>query len=130
MTEKFIDLGPQIVKEAGGLSLTSLAHEHQLRVLEWLDEHPDQVPGRTITRSDCQKLMDDTSMPYGVGFTDGFHQAGGSIVDDPEPTNEEKLSRDIESFYDQPQDGIQSYEDGMARFLLGRGWTKAPEGES
>ena len=28
-------------------------------------------------------------MPYGVGFTDGFHQAGGSIVDDPEPTNAE-----------------------------------------
>lgn len=126
MTEKFIDLGPQIVKETGGLSLTSLAHEHQLRVLKWLDEHPDQVPGRTITRSDCQKLMDDTSMPYGVGFTDGFHQAGGSIVDDPEPTNEENLEQDLML----AEVNAGSDPTAIARWLAGQGWTKAPEGES
>lgn len=41
-----------IAKEAGGLSLTSLAHEHQLRVLKWLDENVDQAPGRTMTASE------------------------------------------------------------------------------
>lgn len=59
--------------------------------LAYLDRNPSQAPGRTITRSDYQKLMDDTSMPYGVGFTDGFHQAGGSIIDDPKPTNAEQI---------------------------------------
>lgn len=54
-------------------------------------DDPDQVPGRTITDSDYQKIIDETSVPYGVGFTDGFHQAGGSITPDPEPTSAEKL---------------------------------------
>lgn len=58
-------------------------------------EPPESVPGRTITRSHYQNIIDETSVPYGVGFTDGFHQAGGSIIDDPEPTNLQRLSRAI-----------------------------------
>lgn len=59
--------------------------------LAYLDRYPDQVPGRTITQSDYQKIIDETSVSYGVGFTDGFHQAGGSVIPDPVPTNAEKL---------------------------------------
>ena len=59
----------------------------------WLDDHADQAPGRTITESDYQKIIDETSASYGFGFTDGFHQAGGSIVPDPKPTNAELLEQ-------------------------------------
>lgn len=59
-------------------------------VLNWLDEHPDQVPGRTITESEFQELMEDVTTSYQVGFTDGLYRAGGRVVPDPEPTNSEK----------------------------------------
>ena len=45
-------------------------------------------------------------MPYGVGFTDGFHQAGGSIIADPEPTNAEKLEALLEGGDINAQSGI------------------------
>lgn len=92
MTEKFIDLGPQIVKEAGGLSLTSLAHEHQLRVLKWLDEHPDQVPGRTIT-AERYRLVERMDGGYKRGYCDAMEELGASV--DPEPTNVELLEREL-----------------------------------
>lgn len=89
MTEKFIDLIGQITEKLDVRPGVGTMRFGVIETLAYLDHNLDQAPGRTITRSDCQKLMDDTSMPYGVGFTDGFHQAGGSIVDDPEPTNAE-----------------------------------------
>ncbi len=52
------------------------------------------VPSKpTITESDYQELMDSTSVPYGVGFTDGFHRAGGEVIPDPEPSNTDRLEK-------------------------------------
>ncbi|MGO3021936.1 MAG: hypothetical protein ACTIIH_01700 [Brevibacterium sp.] len=87
MTERYIDLSERVYQEAAGHTLRRAIIDG---TLEWLDEHPDQVPGRTMKKSDYQELMDGTSVSYGVGFTDGFHMAGGSIAPDPEPTNAEK----------------------------------------
>lgn len=125
MTEKFIDLGPQIVKEAGGLSLTSLAHEHQLRVLKWLDEHPDQVPGRTMTASEFGNYNTEAAGTYGDGFRAGFERAGGEVVPDPEPTNAENLEQDLML----AEVNAGSDPTAIARWLAGQGWLKAPGGD-
>ena len=85
MSDQHIDLTNQILREVGG------DRAQIVDILAWLDDHPDQVPGRTMKKSDYQELMDGTSLSYGVGFTDGFHLAGGSVVPDPEPTNAERL---------------------------------------
>lgn len=55
MSEKCIDLGPHIAKDTE-VEPNFLAGRYQREVLAWLDEHPDQVPGRTITVSECNDL--------------------------------------------------------------------------
>ncbi len=88
---KYIDLAPEFAKEH---NIDKGVAGYVLRCLdEYAAEHPDQVPGRTMKKSDYQELMDGTSLSYGVGFTDGFHMAGGSIAPDPEPTDVEKITR-------------------------------------
>ena len=125
---KFINLSEDIAIATEN-TRSPYAWDAQREALEWLDSHPDQVPGRTITRSDYQKLMDDTSMPYGVGFTDGFHQAGGSIIDDPKPTNAEKW----ETFIRHSGFSVSGYfgndaAQAFARVMDERG-VKAPGGD-
>ena len=126
---KYIDLIGQITERldvpCGNIRLG--IHE----ALAYLDRYPDQVPGRTITWSDYQRLMDDTSMPYGVGFTDGFHQAGGSIIPDPEPTNAEKLEALLEGGDINAQWGLRGGGVMFARELahaLDEAGVKAPGG--
>lgn len=62
-----------------------------LAVLRWLDEHPDQVPGRTMTESRVKKFTTGKPEDYRHGFLDAVEVAGMSVVPDPEPTNAEKL---------------------------------------
>lgn len=126
MTEKFIDLGPQIAKEAGGLSLTSLAHEHQLRVLKWLDEHPDQVPGRTMTASEFGNYNTEAAGTYGDGFRAGFERAGGEVVPDPEPTNAQSIDKLLTEFANlNASCGGEQGDHDLAEFLDAHG-VKAP----
>ena len=54
------------------------------------------IPARTIHDRDVEALCTDTASyerdDYLDGFMRGFQQAGGVILDDPEPTNTEKLA--------------------------------------
>lgn len=66
-----------------------------IQVLAWLDAHPDQVPGRTITESDL-KVMTASIIAYEGPNMEGRIQRhlthfGVTVVPDPEPTNAEKL---------------------------------------
>lgn len=53
-------------------------------------------PARTIHDRDVEALCTDTASyerdDYLDGFIRGFQQAGGTILDDPEPTNTERLT--------------------------------------
>lgn len=123
---KYIDLAPTIKRDRAKGPITGLDGESY--ALTWLDSHPDQVPGRTITRSDYQKLMDDTSMPYGVAFTDGLHQAGGSIIPDQEPTNAEKLAGILQVAMQEDGWGDEGEANILAAALEAAG-VKAPGGD-
>ena len=54
------------------------------------------IPARTIHDSDVEALCTDTASyerdDYLDGFIQGFQQAGGVILEDPEPTNTERLT--------------------------------------
>ena len=56
-----------------------------LAVLRWLDEHPDQVPGRTITESEFHEVA-DAHRNGGLGWRDLADSLGITVVPDPEPT--------------------------------------------
>lgn len=88
MAEKYIDLRAEIAESgATGAGFTAVCN-----VLHWLDEHPDQVPGRTITESE----LEHKCTTYGSAYETGFKQAGGRVIPAPEPTKVEhqKLDRD------------------------------------
>lgn len=84
---KFIDLHDEIEDDLGS---TRAAIES---ILEWLDSHPDQTPGRTITESRYRAFTDSASEEYQAGFSDGFFFADGLVIPDPEPTNSELLEQ-------------------------------------
>ena len=62
------------------------------------------IPARTIHDSDVEALCTDTASyerdDYLDGFIQGFQQAGGTILDDPEPTDEELLAGIIRNIDD------------------------------
>lgn len=60
-------------------------------VLEWLDDHPGQVPGRTITESEFHETA-DAHRNGGLGWEDLARRFGITVVPDPDPTNAEKLA--------------------------------------
>ena len=85
MSEKYIDLTEEIWRaDEGRTSFGSVS-----MVLAYLDEHPERVPGRTMTVGE----MDHKCTTYGSAYETGFKQAGGQVVPDPEPTNAEKLEQ-------------------------------------
>ena len=89
MTEKYIDLASRISNESGAYHLRDTIIEG---VLEWLDEHPDQVPGRTITESEAWDIAGRTFHRWGSveelasHLRGTFRQLGITVVPDPEPT--------------------------------------------
>lgn len=84
---KYIDLAPEIE----GL-LDPMEVRAGIRVgLSWLDSHPDQVPGQTITESEYDRQTDPQSNDFVVGFDRAMALFGNGVVPDPEPTNAEKL---------------------------------------
>ena len=62
------------------------------------------IPARTIHDRDVEALCTDTASyerdDYLDGFIQGFQQAGGVILDDPEPTDEELLAGIIRNIDD------------------------------
>ena len=62
------------------------------------------IPARTIHDSDVEALCTDTASyerdDYLDGFMRGFQQAGGIILDDPEPTDEQLLAGIIRNIDD------------------------------
>lgn len=62
------------------------------------------IPARTIHDRDVEALCTDTASyerdDYLDGFMRGFQQAGGVILDDPEPTDEELLAGIIRNIDD------------------------------
>lgn len=91
--------------------------------LRWLDEHPDQVPGRTITESDFHETA-DAHRNGGLGWEDLAIRFGITVIPDPEPTNAERLDKDIQEV------DLHMTSRQLAEALIERGWTKAPEEQS
>ena len=60
------------------------------------------IPARTIHDRDVEALCADTASyerdDYLDGFIRGFQQAGGVILDDPEPTNTDRLKQLIKDY--------------------------------
>ena len=125
MTNKYIDLAERIWRTDNGR--TSYASVGM--VLEWLDEHPDQAPGRTITERRYRALTDSDPEEYGSGFSDGFFFAGGCIVPDPEPTNRDRLQGWLVEFAERNAScGGERGDCDLAEFLDAHG-VKAPGGD-
>lgn len=83
---KYIDLSETI--------LDSQAYVTANDALRWLDEHPDQVPGRTITESDFCEAVDKAHAWTDEGFARTvLNRLGITVIPDPKPTNAELLEQ-------------------------------------
>lgn len=89
---KYIDLEDQIsdyYDTAPGLARRAGICD----ALRYLDSHPDQVPGRTLTRTEYRDTLDHAVKISGHGddwergFCTGLTVGGTRVVPDPEPTN-------------------------------------------
>ena len=97
MTSKYIDLTDRIEEGAEYSNTTSfrLGIECALR---WLDDHPDQAPGRTITESELRKVAGRLFARWpDLGVFMGHLQRelselGITHVPDPKPTNADILA--------------------------------------
>ena len=88
---KYIDMAEKIT-EGSNLSNTVSFRKGVAWALEYLDAHPDQVPGRTITESGCHALYH--AAYYGAkAFRGELEDQGFAFIADPEPTNAEKLEQ-------------------------------------
>lgn len=125
MTDKYIDLANKIVESTGCVNTANLnmGIGHALR---WLDDHPDQTPGRTITESQYSTLTAWAKgySIYGWKGREMLSDIGITIVDDPEPSNAEKLTDELEAW------GLTRSEAlDLGPWLAGQGWTKVPGGD-
>lgn len=102
MSEKYEDLTTHLSDD---LEPTIAGEAYIRNSLRWLDEHPDQVPGRTITER--VKITDTEAYELyesARSFSlDDFKLALESIdgietVDDPEPTNAESIDNLLTEF--------------------------------
>lgn len=82
----------------------------------WLDAHPDQAPGRTITESEVREAWgaDAIGAPKML-----LRDLGITIVPDPEPTNAELINEAYEIWDRDPQNF--TFGDYLDRL----GWVKA-----
>lgn len=85
MAEKYIDLGPQIGEDTRK-GLSSACHLAQLEGLRWLDEHPEALPGRTITQSEADEACSTLNYDEVTGFKSALDVAGITVIPDPKPT--------------------------------------------
>ncbi|WCE39142.1 hypothetical protein PGC08_14200 [Brevibacterium sp. BDJS002] len=119
----YIDLEPKVSDYYG----TIPGQERRAGIcdaLRYLDSHPDQVPGQTITQSEFHETA-DAHRNGGLGWEDLAARFGITIVPDPARTNAEKLADDIREV-----DGGHNLGSGvLAERLASLGWLKAPEGD-
>lgn len=88
MTEKYIDLADRII---GNVEACSDYDNGVADALHWLDEHPEAVPGRTITESQADRLWYDANNSIRDAWSSSLANEGITVVPDPEPTNAERL---------------------------------------
>jgi|SRR5699024_5235632 len=120
MAGKYEDLyGPMVNDET--FDLTMSERMGALVALQWLDQNPDQVPGRTMTRSDMVEAFGEE---YAEWATSRLARIGYTIVPDPEPTNAEKLDKIMEEW---PGRATAS-DPTFGEYLHNRG-VKAPGGD-
>lgn len=126
MTEKYIDLAGRITDEIGGFKS---AHSVTLRWLDQLaSEHPDQVPGRTITASEFDEAVESCATEdYTVPPHTFAARLGVVCVPDPEPTNAELLVEDLAGIYGANLNWTAKI--AISEALAERGWVKAPGGD-
>lgn len=97
---KYIELFPEIVR----MSMPDSGREGVAMALHWLDEHPDQVPGRTITRSEYRDTLNGAVKVSGYGddwergFNTGLIVSGMKVVPDPEPSNAELIQKAVDEW--------------------------------
>lgn len=88
MTEKYIDLVERIKRDRDMGPLTGL--DRVTYTLRWLDDHPGQVPGRTITASEFDEAVESCVTEDATVPPHTFAARLGVVcVPDPEPTNAE-----------------------------------------
>lgn len=96
---KYIDLADQII-EAKPASPNSPYADDVREILGWLDEfasqHPDQVPGRTITESEFDREADRFPGPR-LDLRTALINLGFVFLEDRKPTNAEKLEAELEA---------------------------------
>lgn len=86
----------------------------------------DQVPGRTITESRLAEVLADENWTFTpTHYFRVFSRLGITVVPDPEPTNAEKATTDLETWGISRAGALE-----LGPWLAGQGWTKAPGGES
>lgn len=81
---KYIDLAAKFSAERDFTSAATVVAAFG----SWLDEHPDQAPGRTITQSDFERRTARHSNFYTAGYGDALTHHGITIAPDPEPKTE------------------------------------------
>lgn len=100
-------------------------------IVEYLNRHgwlrdPAQAPGRTITRSEFNKAFtewfDERDKARIVGISERLF--GIIVIPDPEPTNAEKATADLEAWGMLRAGALE-----LGPWLAGQGWTKAPGGD-
>lgn len=106
----YIDLEPK-VSDYYGTTPGQARRAGVCDALRYLDSHPDQAPGRTITASDLHRKCEI----FGKAYLPGFTGAGGQVIPDPEPTNAEKLASLLKDYL-VGADDQGDYED-LARVL-------------
>lgn len=127
---KYIDLAEQIKNAESWIPDSSEIDA----TLEWLDDHPDQVPGRTITESDYSDIAEWARNYSNRGWEGRTVLAGVgiTIVPDPEPTNAELIERKLRELREEPGEWMTYATDsdiyGFSQALDAKG-VKAPGGD-
>lgn len=88
-------------------------------------EHPDQVPGLTITQSEYRDTLNHAVKTSGYGddwergFCTGLNFGGTKVIPDPEPTNAELINEEYAVWDRDPQNFT------FGEYLARLDWTKA-----
>lgn len=117
--KKYIDLEDRVFDEVANNSRTQCR-----RVLAWLDDHPDRVPGRTITESEYEEIVGWCHSAYGVarGPLSAFGRRLVTVDPDPEPTNAELIDELLAEFaHLNASCGGEQGDHDLAEFLDARG---------
>lgn len=114
----YIELSPQIMAHESWITDSTEVNA----TLEWLDDHPDQAPGRTITASEFDEAVESCITEDATVPPHKFAERLGVVcVPDPEPTDAEKATADLETWGISRAGALE-----LGPWLAGQGWVKAP----